>query len=285
MFLNRLKAGWFWDQFYQMPHNYFIPKFINKADYFMSSLKNARVLEVCANSYQSALAAQNGGAKRVELCDNLAEGGTTPSYSQIALSKKNLTIEIWPIIRPRGGDFLYSEIEYELMKEDIRICKSLNCDGIVTGILDANGDIDKERCAEIIDLASPMPVAFHRAFDMTNNMNKALEDLIELGIKRVLTSGGAPSAFEGAETLANLVKQANGRIHIMAGAGINKTNLNSLITQTGATQYHASSKVFVASKMHYKNTQTKMGTIDDEYQYELTDENKVRELVNILEQV
>lgn len=247
--------------------------------------KPTALLEVCANSYQSALAAQIGGAKRVELCDNLAEGGTTPSYAQIAVAKKNLDIEIWPIIRPRGGDFLYSDLEFELILEDIKICKSLNCDGIVTGILDKDGNIDKARCAEIIETAKPLKVAFHRAFDMSNNMEKALEDLIELGITRVLTSGGAASAVDGIESLSKLVKQADGRITIMPGAGINQRNIQSLINQTGATQFHASAKVFVPSKMEYRNNHTKMGSIEDEYQYELTDENIVKELVRIIEKI
>jgi len=241
-------------------------------------------LEVCANSYASAAAAQAGGAKRVELCDNLAEGGTTPSYAHIALSKKNLTIEIWPIIRPRGGDFLYSDFEFELMKEDIKICKSLNCNGIVTGILNNDGTIDMLRCKELIDLAHPLPVAFHRAFDMSNNMEKALEDLIVLGVVRVLTSGGASSAIMGAEKLAQLVKQANGRIEIMPGAGINETNITDLIEKTGATVFHASAKQFVASKMQYRNDETKMGSIDDEYQYELTSTEKVSKLVDNIHQ-
>jgi copper homeostasis protein len=218
-------------------------------------------LEVCANSYQSALAAQNGGAKRVEFCDNLAEGGTTPSYAQIALAKKYLSIEVWPIIRPRGGDFLYSEIEFELMKEDIKICRSLNCEGIVTGILKADGTIDKE---------------------MSNDMNQALEDLITLNIKRVLTSGGASSAILGAEKLAQLVKKANGRITIMPGAGINENNIKNLIDRTGATQFHASAKEFVPSKMEFRNTETKMGSIEDEYRYELTSEIKVKALVDCI---
>jgi len=243
------------------------------------------VLEVCANSYESALAAQNGGAKRVELCDNLAEGGTTPSYAQIALSKKNLSIEIWPIIRPRGGDFLYSDIEFELMKEDVKICKSLNCDGIVTGILKANGDIDRERCAEIIEIAKPMPVAFHRAFDMSNDLEKALEDLIDLRMVRVLSSGGASSAIQGAEKLAQLIEQANGRMSIMPGARVNKNNIQELISKTGATEFHASAKVFVSSKMQFRNDQTKMGSIEDEYQYELSSAEKVKELVEIIESI
>ncbi|WP_293788177.1 copper homeostasis protein CutC [uncultured Pedobacter sp.] len=237
-------------------------------------------LEVCANSYQSAVAAQNGGAKRVEFCDNLAEGGTTPSYAQIALAKKNLSIEVWPIIRPRGGDFLYSEMEFEIMKEDIKICKSLNCDGVVIGILKADGTVDKERCAELIQLAKPMGVAFHRAFDMSNDMDQALEDLIALQIKRVLTSGGASSAILGAEKLAQLIKKANGRITIMPGAGINESNIKPLINQTGATQFHASAKEFVTSKMEFRNTESKMGSIEDEYQYELTSEAKVKALVD-----
>jgi len=240
------------------------------------------ILEVCANSFESAFAAQNGGAKRVELCDNLAEGGTTPSYAQIALSKRKLKIEIWPIIRPRGGDFLYTDIEFDLIKEDINTCKSLNCDGVVIGILKADGSIDKVRCATLIELAKPMPVAFHRAFDMSNNMEKALEDLIDLGIVRVLSSGGSSSAIQGAEILSKLVKQANGRITIMPGAGINEHNILELIAKTGATEFHASAKEFVPSKMEYRNTETKMGSIEDEYQYELTSVEKVKKLVNCL---
>ncbi|WP_316825143.1 copper homeostasis protein CutC [Pedobacter miscanthi] len=242
-------------------------------------------LEVCANSYASALAAQNGGAKRAEFCDNLAEGGTTPSFAQIALAKKNLSIEIWPIIRPRGGDFLYSDTEFELMKEDIKICKSLKCEGVVIGILKADGTIDQERCTTLIELAKPMDVAFHRAFDMSNDMDQALEDLIELGIKRVLTSGGASSAPLGAEKLSQLVKKANGRITIMPGAGINESNIPQLINQTGATEFHASAKEFVASKMIFRNTESKMGSIEDEYRYELTSEIKVKALVDCISKI
>ncbi|WP_343521876.1 copper homeostasis protein CutC [Pedobacter sp.] len=246
------------------------------------SVEAIACLEVCANSYTSALAAQNGGAKRVEFCDNLAEGGTTPSYAQISLAKKNLSVEVWPIIRPRGGDFLYSAIEFELMKEDIKICKSLNCEGVVIGILKADGTIDKERCAELIELAKPMEVAFHRAFDMSNDMDQALEDLISLKIKRVLSSGGASSAILGAEKLAQLIKKANGRITIMPGAGINETNIQQLIDKTGATQFHASAKEFVASKMTFRNNESKMGSIEDEYRYELTSVTKVRALTEII---
>lgn len=242
----------------------------------------AGTLEVCANGYQSALNAQIGGATRVEFCDNLAEGGTTPSYGQIALAKKNLTIEIWPIIRPRGGDFLYSDLEFDLMKEDIKICKSLSCDGVVIGILNSDGTVDTDRCADLIALAHPMPVSFHRAFDMSNDMSLALEDLIALGIVRVLSSGGANSAIQGAATLAKLVQQANGRISVMPGAGINSHNIQKLIKISGADTFHASCKSHVSSKMQFRNSETKMGSIDDEYQYELTNIDRVKELVHII---
>ena len=236
-------------------------------------------LEICANSFTSALAAQNGGAYRVELCENMAEGGTTPSYAQIKLCKENLSIQVWPIIRPRGGDFLYSDLEFNLMKEDIKICKSLNCDGIVIGILKEDGEIDTHRCAELISLAKPMPVAFHRAFDMSNNLSKALEDLINLGIVRVLTSGAAATALEGKEVIEQLVKQANGRIEIMPGAGVNPQNIKQIIASTGAKTVHSSARVFVKSKMKFRNTNSTMGNETDEYQHQQTSVDMVKELI------
>lgn len=239
-------------------------------------------LEICANSFSSALAAEIGGAIRVELCENMAEGGTTPSYAQIKWCKERLNIQIWPIIRPRGGDFLYSDDEFEIMKEDIKICKTLNSDGVVTGILLANGEIDKQRCAELIELAKPMPIAFHRAFDMSNDLEKALEDLIKLGFVRVLTSGGAENAYKGLETLTRLVKQANGRIEIMPGAGINPQNIIEIKEKTGALNFHSSARVKVMSKTEYRNQITKMGSLEDEYQYEQTSAALVKQMVEKL---
>jgi copper homeostasis protein len=236
-------------------------------------------LEICANSFTSALAAQNGGAHRVELCENMAEGGTTPSYAQIKLCKENLNIEVWPIIRPRGGDFLYTELEFNLMKEDVKICKSLGCDGIVIGILKTNGEIDILRCAELIELAKPMPVAFHRAFDMSNNLAKALEDLINLGVVRVLTSGAANTALNGVEVIKKLVKQAQNRIEIMPGAGVNPKNISQILKTTGATNIHSSARVSVESKMEFRNPVTKMGTITEEYAYQQTSVNVVKQLI------
>jgi len=242
----------------------------------------SNTLEICANSISSALAAEKGGAHRVELCENMAEGGTTPSYAQIKLCKEKLSIQVWPIIRPRGGDFLYSNDEFELMREDIKICKSLNCNGVVIGILLANGEIDKIRCTELIELAKPMPISFHRAFDMSNDLEKALEDLIELGFVRILTSGGKNNAFEGMETIAELVTQANGRIEIMPGAGINSNNIQEIATQTGAINFHSSARITVKSKMEYRNQTTKMGSIKDEYQYQQTSVELVKQMVEKL---
>ncbi|MFA4870636.1 MAG: copper homeostasis protein CutC [Pedobacter sp.] len=238
-------------------------------------------IEVCANSLESALAAQKGGAIRVELCDNLSEGGTTPSYAQIALAKEILSIKVYPIIRPRGGDFLYTNLEFNLMKTDIKTCKALNCDGVVIGILKADGSIDKERCAELIELASPMPVTFHRAFDMSNNLETSLEDIISLGCERILTSGGESSAINGADRIAKLIKLAAGRIIIMPGAGINTNNITELIKTTGALEFHASAKYPVKSTMIFKNPKLNMGSTADEFSYDLTDANTVKMLIEL----
>ena len=236
-------------------------------------------MEVCANSLRSALAAQEGGAIRVELCDNLPEGGTTPSYAQIALAKKLLDLQVYPIIRPRGGDFLYSDLEFELMKEDIKVCRELRCDGVVISILKSDGSVDKERCGELIALAGDMQVTFHRAFDMSNDLFKALEDVIELGCVRILSSGAESSAFKGAEVLRRLITQANERISIMPGAGINIDNIAEIIRLTGAKEFHASAKGSVASKMRFRNPGLSMGAEADEFSYDLTSSATVQQLI------
>ncbi len=238
-----------------------------------------RGLEVCANSLASGFAAENGGAIRIELCENMAEGGTTPSFAQIKLCKERLSIEVWPIIRPRGGDFLYDDIEFQLMIEDIKICKLLSCNGVVLGILKAHGEIDIERTKVLIDLAKPMPVAFHRAFDMSNNLQKSLDQLIALGIVRVLTSGGANSAVEGLSQIKKLLIQANGRIEIMPGAGINPQNIKKIKDETGACVFHSSARISIESNMEFRNKDAKMGNIVDEYKYQQTSALLVKEMV------
>ena len=238
-------------------------------------------MEVCANSLRSALAAQEGGAIRVELCDNLPEGGTTPSYAQIALAKKLLNIQVYPIIRPRGGDFLYSDLEFELMKEDIKVCRELKCEGVVIGILKADGSVDKERCGELIALAGGMSVTFHRAFDMSSDLFKALEDVIELGCVRILSSGGESAALKGAVVLQKLISQANDRVSIMPGAGITVHNIAELIRLTGAKEFHASAKSSIVSKMQFRNPRLNMGAETDEFSYDLTSSATVQQLIQL----
>lgn len=238
-------------------------------------------LEVCANSLASALAAQEGGAVRVELCENLADGGTTPSYGQIGLTRKMLHIEVFPIIRPRGGDFLYTDLEFEIMKADVVACKSLGCDGVVFGILNPDGTVDEERCKVLMQLAAPMKVSFHRAFDMTRDLPEAMETLVNLGFKRVLSSGGHSTALEGAEMLAGLVKLARGRIEVMPGAGIHPGNVKELLEKTEAKVVHGSLMQTQKSSMVFRNEQSKMGAVDDEYALKVTSVQLVRELVEI----
>src|ERR1700754_1151564 len=161
-------------------------------------------LEVCANSLTSALAAQDGGAVRVELCENLNEGGTTPSHGQILMARKLLNIKLYPLIRPREGDFLYNDLEFEIMKADIKHCIDAGCDGVVIGILNTDGSIDKQRCTELLHIAKKrgLGVTFHRAFDMCADLNQGLEDIIEMGFDLILTSGGKSTAIEGANIIA-----------------------------------------------------------------------------------
>ena len=210
-------------------------------------------LEVIGFSIESCIAAQLAGAHRIELCDNQADGGTTPSYGCIKAARGKLSIELYPIIRPRGGDFLYSDEEFAIMKTDIKICKELGCDGVVLGMLDADGSIDKKRCRELVQLAYPMGVGFHRAFDRVANAAQALEDVIETGCERILTSGLMPKALDGAAAIAALITQADGRIIIMPGSGIRSENIAAIAQQTGAVEFHTSAGTFINSNMKYTN--------------------------------
>src|SRR5690554_3294846 len=215
--------------------------------------KTIMTLEICANSIHSALAAQHAGAHRVELCENLNEGGTTPSYGTILNTRKHLHIPLFVLIRPRGGDFLYTEEEFEIMKTDIEICKTLKCDGVVVGILTKDGEVDVDRTRELVKLASPMGVTFHRAFDRCNDPFKALELIIETGCERILTSGLKNSAWEATELIKQLVEKAGNRISIMPGAGINSSNISGLKNITKAKEYHTSAKIGRPSLMNYQN--------------------------------
>ena len=235
-------------------------------------------LEVIGFTIESCLIAQAAGAHRIELCDNPSEGGTTPSYGFIKAAREKLTIELYPIIRPRGGDFLYSETEFEIMKADVQLCKDLDCNGVVIGILLPNGTVDKERCKQLVDIAYPMGVTFHRAFDRTIDPFKALEDIIAIGCERILTSGQKPSVNEGMQLLIDLVQQANERIIIMPGSGVRAENILALANKTNAIEFHTSARIYTDSKMEFINE-----NMNEQLASVATDGNEIKKIIELLE--
>lgn len=211
------------------------------------------LLEVAASSLTSALAAQAGGAGRVELCGQLADGGVTPSYGLMATARDRLRIPLYVLVRPRSGDFLYDEAEFELMQRDIEACVRLGCDGVVIGALDADAGVDLAGCRALVAAAGGLGVTFHRAFDAARDPARALEDVIALGCERVLTSGGHRSALDGAAHIAALVQQAAGRVRIMAGAGIRPENVADVLARSRADELHASARGLYRSTMRWRN--------------------------------
>ena len=210
-------------------------------------------LEICAFNLSSALIAQQSGADRIELCASPEEGGTTPSPGLIRTARELLRIQLYPIIRPRGGDFLYSEEEYLTMLRDIDYCKQIGCNGVVIGLLTKDGNIDKVRSARLVEAAYPMGVTFHRAFDWAINPYEALEDIISIGCERILTSGQRPTAMEGADLIDQLVRAADERIVIMPGSGVRASNIIALAEATGASEFHTSARLKQASAMDFVN--------------------------------
>jgi copper homeostasis protein len=217
------------------------------------------ILEVCIESAESAINAEQGGADRVELCDNLMEGGTTPSAGMVALTLERVSIPVMMMIRPRGGDFLYTDLEYEIMLRDIEVAKSLGVHGVVFGLLTPDGKVDINKTASLIEAARPLKVTFHRAFDMTIDPFQALEDLINLGVDRILTSGQEPSTEQGTDLIAELVKKAGDRIIILPGCGINESNIAELVLKTGVKECHVTGKQQIPSQMTYTNPRVFMG--------------------------
>lgn len=217
-------------------------------------------IEICCFTAESAIIAENVGADRIELCENYFEGGTTPSYGSIKTVLEKLIIPVNVIIRPRGGDFFYSDTEFDIIKQDVKAVKQLGANGIVIGFLKNDGNIDVEKTKEIIELAKPMEITFHRAFDRCKNPFVAIEQLIELGINRVLTSGQKQTAYAGVDLISQLVKQAGDRIVVMPGSGVNDENINELIEKTNAKEFHSSAKIFIPSKMGYSDKIVSMGS-------------------------
>ncbi|MDH6310353.1 copper homeostasis protein [Dysgonomonas sp. PFB1-18] len=236
-------------------------------------------LEVCANSVQSAIEAQKGGAIRVELCDNMSEGGTTPALSQIEESKQLIDIQLNTMIRPRGGDFLYSDFEFKMMKQDIHHCGQAKCDGVVFGILNIDGSIDKNRNKELLDIAKKydMSATFHRAFDRSANLHESLEDIINIGFDRILTSGGKKTAPEGADVLKKLIEQAGDRIIIMPGAGITENNIAGLVRNTGLKEFHGTFYSLYRGAMKY--IAPEFDDIKEEYSIMQTDAVRVKQAI------
>lgn len=216
--------------------------------------------EVCANSVESCLAAQEGGADRVELCAGIPEGGTTPSFGEIKVARKLLSSTLLHvIIRPRGGDFLYSPLELERMEEDIIMCRELGVDGVVFGCLTADGLVDMDANRRLMECAHGMSVTFHRAFDRTVHPLAAMEDIIDLGCDRILTSGQQSKAADGTALLAELQKNTQGRIKLLAGSGVNEDNIRDIYDATGIGEYHFSARVGVKSRMKNMCTSVYMG--------------------------
>ena len=203
-----------------------------------------RGLEIAAGSLESAVAAQDGGADRVELCGTLEEGGTTPSFGMLAVARERLQIALHVLIRPRGGDFVYSPLEHDSMLRDVALCARVGVDGVVIGALDADGGIDMPGCRALVEAAGSMQVTFHRAFDCVADRATALEQVLALGCTRILTSGGAGDALAGAHVIATDVLRADGRIAVMAGAGLTPDNIGAVMRASGADEFHASARAF-----------------------------------------
>lgn len=235
------------------------------------------LLEVCAFNLQSSIIAEKVGAHRVELCENPADGGTTPSYGTIKQTRERIGIALYPIVRPRGGNYFYDENEFAIIKQDILLCKQLGCDGISTGVSKLNGEIDTDRLQRMVEWAYPMGVTCHRVFDATPDPLQALEDIITCGCERILTSGQRSSAPEGTELLAKLVQQAGGRITIMAGAGVRSNNIEALIEGAGVTEFHTSARIVAPDPVTFRNP-----AILDAGPWYIANEEELKKIVSAL---
>jgi len=238
------------------------------------------IIEIATSDFLTTKSAVEGGADRIELCANLAEGGVTPSYGHIRKCRETFAIPIYPIIRPRGGDFLFNGEEFETMTYDARLCKQLGCDGVVVGLLNSNGSIDIKRTSLLIESVYPLGVTFHRAFDRCRDPFEALEQLIEIGCERILTSGQKPNANDGTELIAQLNSKANGRIIIMPGSGVRKENVNLLAEKTGCVEFHSSLRERIKSTMEFVHSA--FSGSEESYMNNAVDVNEVKALRNAL---
>ncbi len=238
-------------------------------------------IEICVDSVESAVNAQAAGANRIELCNSLFEGGTTPSSGIISSARENLSIDLHVIIRPRGGDFLYSDHEYDIMRRDIEICGEYGVNGIVIGILRLDGEIDIERTAKLTELAQPMTTTFHRAFDMCTDPFRGLQNVISSGANRLLTSGQKNIAAEGTELINELIKKASSKIIIMPGSGIDESNIEQIAKGTGATEFHLSGMKLIESNMTVRRDFVIIDRISG-LSKKVADPEKIKNIINIL---
>jgi copper homeostasis protein len=244
------------------------------------------LIEVCVDSLEGALAAHRGGADRIELCAGLSEGGLTPGPGTIRHVRELLRIPVHVLIRPKPGDFLYSADEFEAMRRDVEFARQWGADGAVFGILREDGSVDEERTAELLSLARPMSVTFHRAFDVSSDPFRTMDVLIALGVERILTSGQKATAVLGADLIRELVLRSEGRIAIMAGGGLNEGNVRSTVERTGVREIHASGRSLRDSGMRHRNPDVHMGVGgSSEYQLPIADPNRIRAMRRALEGV
>jgi copper homeostasis protein len=243
-------------------------------------------VEICIDSVESAIAAERGGAERIELCSDLLEGGLTPGAGLIASVRRHVGNGLFVMIRPRGGDFCYTNFEFEVMQEEIAHARELGANGVVLGLLDEEGRVDVPRTRKLVELADPLPVTFHRAIDMTPDLLAAMEDVVATGASRILTSGGAPNVTRGMRQIARMVEAANGRIVIMPGGGITADSIVTIAEATGATEFHSSARTAFPSPVKFRKQGMAMGDIrGHEYRRFTVREENVRALVEMLERV
>jgi copper homeostasis protein len=246
-------------------------------------MANRVILEVCVDSIESAIAADRGGADRIELGSSLLEGGLTPSPGVISTVLSKVSLGVFVMIRPRGGDFCYSADDFKAMEQDVRVAKQLGADGVVFGILTEDGRVDAARTHRLVEIARPLKVTFHRAFDMSRDLSESLEDVIRAGVDRVLTSGGEQNVELGQSRIANLQRQAKDRIILMAGAGITEDNVRQIISVTGVREIHASLRSSLPGPMRYRNQKVSMGALKgQEYERLVATEERVRSLLAVL---
>jgi copper homeostasis protein len=238
------------------------------------------IIEVCVDSLESAIAAERGGAKRVELCSGLPEGGITPSAGLIATARQKVSIGLHVMIRPRAGDFCYTVDDFSVMQRDVLMAKQLGANGVVFGILDLDGKVDVHRTRQLVDLAKPLKATYHRAFDMSVDLKQSLEQVVEAGADRILTSGGSQTALEGAMMLRSLVEAGGGRVIVMACGGIHDKNVQHIIKQTGVREIHVGLRTPVQSPMRHRNDHISMGSLkNSEYQRFVVMEERVNGLL------